>query len=395
MKTIKRLFDAQRPRFSPGGKLENWYPFFEAMETVFFASDEVTPGRGPHIRDSLDLKRYLATVLFILMPLFFFGIYNTGYQARLAAGMSLDFWPVTWSGARFVLPIVLVSYGVGFAWEILFAVIRRHPISEGLFLTAMLFPLTLPPTTPLWQVALGISFGIVIGKEIFGGTGRNFLNPALTGRAFLYFAYPAQMSGDTVWLALSGLKETAVDAITAATPLVVAAATETAGTVEETLAGAGYTVSTLFFGLYPDSIGASSTLLCLIGAILLMMMGIASYRIILGDILGLILTGFLLNLLATETSSPYMTLNPFYHLLMGGTAFGFAFMTTDPVSAPDLHAARWIYGFAIGALTVLIRVFNPAFPEGIMLAILFMNVLAALLDHIVIRFRLKKRVPNV
>ncbi len=395
MKTIKRFFDAQRPRFSQGGKWEKWYPFFEAMETVFFASDEVTPLKGPHIRDALDLKRYLATVLFILIPLFFFGIYNTGFQTRLAAGLPLDFWSVILSGTISVLPIVLVSYGVGFAWEILFAVVRRHPISEGLFVTAMLFPLTLPATTPLWQVALGISFGIVLGKEIFGGTGRNFLNPALTGRAFLYFAYPAQMSGDAIWVAVTGLKDSAVDAVSSATPLVIAAATETAGAVEEALAGAGYTVSTLFFGRYPDSIGASSTLLCLVGAILLVVMGIASYRIIVGDILGVLVTGFLLNLLATEGSSAFMTLNPVYHLLMGGTAFGFAFMTTDPVSAPDLHAARWIYGFAIGALTVLIRVFNPAFPEGIMLAILFMNVFAPLLDHLVVRFRLKKRIPNV
>lgn len=395
MNPIKRFFDAQRPRFSSGGRFEKWYPFYEAMETVFFASDEVTPASGPQIRDSLDLKRYLATVVLILMPLFFFGIYNTGYQTRLSAGLPLDIAPVIISGMWTVLPIVIVSYVVGFAWEIVFAVIRRHPISEGLFVTAMLFPLTLPPSTPLWQVALGISFGIVIGKEIFGGTGRNFLNPALTGRAFLYFAYPAQMSGDAVWVALSGLTETAVDAVTSATPLVVAAAVETAGTVEETLANAGYTVSTLFFGRYPDSIGASSTLLCLIGAILLVIMGVASYRIILGDIIGVLVTGFALNLLATEGSSPYMTINPIYHLLMGGTAFGFAFMTTDPVSAPDLHTARWIYGFAIGALTVLIRVFNPAFPEGIMLAILFMNVLAPLLDHLTVRWRLKKRVPNV
>lgn len=395
MKIIKRFFESQRTHFGPGGKLEKWYPFFEAMETIFFASDEVTPGQGPHIRDSLDLKRYLATVVFILVPLLFFGIYNAGYQTRLAAGVPLDFWAVMLSGSYSVLPIVIVSYGVGMVWEVLFAVIRRHPISEGLFVSAMLFPLTLPPTTPLWQVALGISFGIVIGKEIFGGTGRNFLNPALTGRAFLYFAYPVQMSGDEVWVALSRFKETAVDAVTAATPLAVAAATKTAGAVEKSLADAGYTVSTLFFGRYPDSIGASSTLLCLIGAIILMVMGIASYRIIIGDILGVLVVGFLLNLLATNNSSPFMTMNPLYHLLMGGTAFGIAFMATDPVSAPDLNAARWIYGFAIGALTVFIRVFNPAFPEGIMLAILFMNILAPLLDHLVVRLRLKKRVPNV
>jgi Na+-transporting NADH:ubiquinone oxidoreductase subunit B len=258
----------------------------------------------------------------------------------------------------------------------------------------MLFPLTLPPTIPLWQVALGISFGIVIGKEIFGGTGRNFLNPALTGRAFLYFAYPAQNSGDAVWTAISGVKEAAVDAMSAATPLVVAAR-QTAGKVETALSEAGYTITNLFFGLYPDSIGASSTLLCLMGALVLITVGVASYRIILGDILGVLVMGFALNLMATEASSPYWSLNPLYHLLMGGTAFGFAFMTTDPVSAPDLHLARWIYGFLIGALTVLIRVFNPAFPEGIMLAILFMNVFAPLLDHMIVKFRLKRRLPNV
>jgi Na+-transporting NADH:ubiquinone oxidoreductase subunit B len=289
--------------------------------------------------------------------------------------------------------LVLVSYIVGFGWEILFAVIRRHEISEGVFVTAMLFPLTLPPTTPLWQVALGMSFGVVIGKEIFGGTGRNFLNPALTGRAFLFFAYPGSMSGDAVWTVISGT-QAAVDTFSGATPLAISALTDS-GSVEAALSKAGYSFSKLFLGLYPDSLGASSALLCLIGATVLIFLGIASYRIILGDIIGVLFAGYLLNVLASDTSMPFLSLNPFYHLLIGGAAFGIAFMTTDPVSAPDLHESRWIYGFLIGALTVLIRVFNPAFPEGIMLAILFMNVFAPLLDHIILRAKLKKRVPNV
>jgi Na+-transporting NADH:ubiquinone oxidoreductase subunit B len=256
----------------------------------------------------------------------------------------------------------------------------------------MLFPLTLPPTLPLWQAALGISFGIVIGKEIFGGTGRNFLNPALTGRAFLYFAYPAQNSGD-VWTVISGGKA-AVDTVSGATPLVISASTNS-GTVQQALAEKGYTAAKLFFGLYPDSIGASSTLLCIIGALFLIILGIASYRIILGGAFGVLAMGYLLNIVASDGSMPYLSLNPFYHLLMGGTAFGIAYMATDPVSAPDMNPARWIYGAACGALTVLIRVFNPAFPEGIMLSILFMNIFAPLLDHLVVRMRLGRRVPNV
>jgi len=292
-----------------------------------------------------------------------------------------------------LLPLVIVSYAVGFFWEILFAVVRKHEISEGLFVSAMLFPLTLPPTLPLWQAALGISFGMVVGKEIFGGTGRNFLNPALTGRVFLYFAYPAQNSGD-VWTVISSGKAAVVDIVSGATPLAISTATES-GSVQQALAEKGFSFSKLFFGLYPDSIGASSTLLCLIGALFLIVLGIASYRIILGGILGVLVMGFFLNIVASDTSMPYLSLNPFYHLLMGGTAFGIAYMTTDPVSAPDMTTAKWIYGFAIGALTVLIRVFNPAFPEGIMLSILFMNIFAPLLDYLIIRVRLSKRAPNV
>jgi Na+-transporting NADH:ubiquinone oxidoreductase subunit B len=322
-------------------------------------------------------------------------MYNVGLQSFKAAGRAQEFWPMFLFGAQTVMPLVLISYLFGFGWEIVFAAIRKHPISEGVFVTAMLFPLTLPPTTPWWQAALGISFGVVIGKEVFGGTGRNFLNPALTGRAFLYFAYPVQMSGDAVWTAVVQRGADAVDAVSAATPLVVAATAKAGGAVEQALTRAGYSLQTLFLGLYPDSIGASSTLLCLVGAVALVVLGVASHRIILGDILGILAMGYALNLLAGEGAMPYYRLNPWYHLLMGGTAFGIAFMSTDPVSAPDTHGARWIYGFLIGALTVVIRVFNPAFPEGIMLAILFMNVFAPLLDHIAVSMRLKRRIANV
>ncbi len=392
MKGLKRFFDLKRRHFEQGGRFEKLYPFYESIESIFFAPAVVTE-TGPFVRDSLDVKRYMMLVIVALLPHLLFGIYNAGYQSQLASGFSMSFFPVVARGIWIVLPLVIVSYVVGFFWEILFAVVRKHEISEGLFVSAMLFPLTLPPTLPLWQAALGISFGIVVGKEIFGGTGRNFLNPALTGRAFLYFAYPAQNSGD-VWTVISSGKAAAVDAVSGATPLAISAATDS-GTVQQALAEKGFSVSKLFFGLYPDSIGASSTLLCIIGALFLIIIGVASYRIILGDIIGVLAMGYLLNIVASDASMPYLSVNPFYHLLMGGTAFGIAYMTTDPVSAPDMNAAKWIYGFAIGALTVLIRVFNPAFPEGIMLSILFMNIFAPLLDHLVIKVRLRKRIPNV
>ncbi len=394
MKAIRQIFENQRRHFEGNGPLARLEPFYEAMERVFFGTGQVT-GQAPHARDSLTVQRYMMLVIVMLLPCLFFGMYNVGLQSFKAAGQPLDFWPMMVFGAQIVLPLVIISYLFGFGWEIVFSAIRKHPISEGVFVTAMLFPLTLPPTTPWWQAALGISFGVVLGKEVFGGTGRNFLNPALTGRAFLYFAYPIQMSGDAVWTAVYNHGSQAVDAVTAATPLALATTAPASQTVEQTLAAAGYDFSTLFLGFYPDSIGASSALLCLIGAVVLMIIGVASYRIIVGDIIGVLALGYVLNLFAGEGSAPYLGMNPFYHLIIGGTAFGIAFMTTDPVSAPDTHAARWIYGFFIGALTVLIRVFNPAFPEGIMLAILFMNVFAPLLDHLVIRLRIRKRIPNI
>lgn len=394
MNPIRNFFDTQRKHFQQGGPLARLEGFFEAMQGVFFGTDAKTQ-TAPHPRDGITVQRYMMLVIVMLLPCLFFGMYNVGLQAFKAAGQPLNFWAMLVFGAQKVLPLVFISYLFGFGWEIVFSVVRKHPISEGVFVTAMLFPLTLPPTTPWWQAALGISFGVVLGKEVFGGTGRNFLNPALTGRAFLYFAYPVRMAGDAVWTAVYNGGAKAVDAVSAATPLAVVPATPVGQTAHSALINAGYDWRTLFLGFYPDSIGASSTLLCLIGAVVLIAIGVVSYRIIIGDILGVLAMGYLLNLLAGEGSSPYLSMDPVYHLLIGGTAFGIAFMTTDPVSAPDTHGARWIYGFLIGVLTVLIRVFNPAFPEGIMLAVLFMNVFAPLLDHIVVRVAVRRRIPNV
>ncbi|MBW2193643.1 MAG: NADH:ubiquinone reductase (Na(+)-transporting) subunit B, partial [Deltaproteobacteria bacterium] len=364
---------------------------------LFFIPGNVAR-QDPHVRDSLDLKRLMSFVLLALIPPLGFGIYNTGYQSCLASGLPAGalaaFLKVLW----IVLPIIMVSYVVGLFWEVLFASMRKHPVSEGFLVTGLLFPLTLPPTIPLWQVAIGISFGVVIGKEIFGGTGRNFLNPALTGRAFLFFAYPGNMTGERVWAVVDSAKSMTVDAVSGATPLVVSAVGGAADLVGSSLAKAGYTFPKLLVGTYPGSIGGTSALMCLVGASVLLLTGIASYRIVFGGVLGVLCAaypGYLLSHFSGSTSIPMLSLHPIYHLAMGGFAFGIAYMATDPVTAPGMNTSKWIYGFAIGILTVLIRIFNPAFPEGIMLAILFMNLFSPLLDHYEIQTRLKKRVPNV
>ncbi len=394
MKFIADIFDKSRPLFQGDGKLAKWYPIFEATESFFFIPG-LTTQVDAHVRDSLDVKRFMSFVILALLPPFLFGIYNAGYQSNLASGASLSPFSIVFQGILIVLPLVVVSYGVGFFWEILFAVVRKHPISEGFLVTGLLFPLTLPPTMPLWQAAVGISFGVVIGKEVFGGTGRNILNPALTGRAFLFFAYPAKMSGDAVWVVIDKAKTGALDVLSGATPLSIAGLAGSQEKIESVLNGAGYPFLKLLLGNYPGSIGATSALLCLAGAVLLMVVGIASYRIIVGGVLGVLCTGYLLNIVALDASPAWLSLNPFHHLVMGGFAFGIAYMATDPVSAPGMDNARWIYGFFIGMLTVLIRVFNPAYPEGIMLAILFMNLFSPLLDYFAIKMKLKKRVINV
>jgi len=397
MRFIKDFFDATRIHFTEGGRLQRLYPLFEAFETLFFI-----PGHGtqnaPHVRDSLDLKRLMSTVIVALIPPLLFGIYNTGYQSNLASGLSVDFTAVFLKGLSIALPVIIVSYGVGFFWEIVFASIRKHNISEGFLVTGLLFPLTLPPTIPLWQVAVGISFGVIFGKEIFGGTGKNFLNPALTGRAFLFFSYPGNMSGEKVWTFVSGVKTSAADAFSGATPLAVSAVEGAFDIVQTSLTKAGFTFFKLFGGNYPGSIGGTSTLMCLLGAIILIVTGIASYRIMLGGVMGVLAAaapGYLVSLFSGSSSVPMLALHPFYHLVTGGFAFGIVYMATDPVSAPGMNTSKWIYGFLIGVLTVFIRVFNPAFPEGIMLSILFMNLFSPLLDHYEIKARLRKKVPNV
>jgi Na+-transporting NADH:ubiquinone oxidoreductase subunit B len=393
-KRIERLFDAPRKHFEEGGKLEKLGPFYEATEAFFLFP--VIPTRDrPLIRDSLDLKRFMSLVIVALIPPTLFGIWNVGYQSRLAQELSTDFAPVFLAGLSFVLPLILVSYAVGFFWEALFAAIRKHPISEGLLVTGLLYPLTLPPDLPLWQAAMGMSFGIVIGKEIFGGTGRNLFNPALTARAFVFFAYPGQMSGDAVWVAVGETAGKAVDAVTGATPLALTTLAAPFETVEEMLAENGYTLSTLFIGNYPGTIAGTPALLSLLGAGFLILVGVANYRVIAGGIIGLLAMAGILNLFAGPASPPWFGVNPLYHLAAGGFAFGIAYMATDPVTGPGTARARWIYGFLIGALTILIRVFNPAFPEGVMLAILFMNLFAPLMEYTDVRLKISKRIPNV
>ncbi len=392
-KYIQRLFDARRDLFEEGGRLEKLGPFFEATE-AFFLYPVIPTTKKPAIRDSLDLKRFMSLVIVALLPPTIFGIWNAGYQSRLASGLSTEMLPVFLTGFYFVVPIILVSYLVGFFWETLFAAIRKHPISEGLLVTGLLYPLTLPPDIPLWQVAVGMSFGIVIGKEIFGGTGRNIFNPALTARAFVFFAYPAQMSGNAVWVAVRNKAGQAVDAVTGATPLSFTELAAPFNTIEDLLHANGYNLSRLLLGHYPGTIGGTSALLCLIGAAFLVFLGIANFRIIVGGILGLLTMASVLNLFAGPNSLPWFGVNPIYHLFSGGFAFGIAYMATDPVSGPGTNRARWIYGFLIGMLTVLIRVFNPAFPEGVMLAILFMNLFAPLMEYTEIRLKIAKRIPN-
>ncbi|MCF8027829.1 MAG: NADH:ubiquinone reductase (Na(+)-transporting) subunit B [Desulfobacteraceae bacterium] len=393
-KNLRKIFDAPRKHFESGGRLEKLGPLFEAIEDVFFFPAEATKNR-PLVRDSLDLKRFMSSVLVALIPPLLFGIYNTGYHSRLASEMATAFMPSFTTGLGIVLPIILVSYAVGLFWELLFAAIRKHPISEGFLVTGLLFPLTLPPTIPLWQVAAGITFGVVIGKEVFGGTGRNLFNPALTARAFVFFAYPAQMSGNAVWVAVKEKAAGAVDAVTGPTPLAVTELQAPFNNIQEMLTDQGYTFSTLFWGQYPGTIGGTSAFCSLLGAGLLILLGIASYRTILAAVAGLLATGFLLNLAASPDTLPWFSVSPFYHLVAGGFAFGAAYMATDPVTAPGTDRAKWIYGFLIGSLTVLIRVVNPAFPEGVMLAILFMNMFAPLLEYTEIRLRVKKRIPHV
>ena len=399
MRFLRALLDKQARLFEKGGKLEKLYPLYEANDSFLFTPGHVTAGAS-HVRDGLDVKRLMMTVVVALTGCVYMAIYNTGYQANLAiragapmldtwqsaavVALGLSFDPDQWlacviHGALYYLPVLGVTFAVGGAWEALFAIVRKHEINEGFLVTGMLFPLILPPTLPLWQVALGISFGVVIGKEIFGGTGMNVLNPALTARAFVFFAYPANMSGDTAWITAA----TTSDGVSGATWLAL-----TALDGDQALTGLDW--GEAFMGFVPGSMGETSTLACLLGAAVLIITQVGSWRIMLSVALGTFVTAWFLNVIGSNTN-PAFAVSPAWHFVLGGWAFGTVFMATDPVSAPASDPGRYMYGFLIGVLVVLIRVVNPAYPEGMMLSILFMNLFAPVLDYFVVRSNVKRR----
>ena len=357
-------------------------PLIEEVDAFFRTPDTLTQ-QAPFVRDVISLKRVMVIVVIALMPCLFMGMYNVGYQVLAFQRLPTTFSGCMGIGAGVVLPIILVTYLVGGFWEVLFSVVRRHRISEGFFVTGMLFALAMPPSIKLWQVAMGISFGVIFGKEIFGGTGRNIFNPALTGRAFMFFSYPIQFSGSDAYAAIDGF--------TQATPLSILNDAGYGSNAVATLQAAGYTLPKAFIGLIPGSIGETSTLACLLGLVLLLVTRIASWRTITACFLGLITTSLLLFGLSGPERMTYFTLPPYWHLVIGSFAYGSIFMATDPVSSAATNTGRWIYGFMIGFMIVLIRVFNPAFTDGVLLSILFMNAFAPLIDHFVVQSHIKRR----
>ncbi len=400
---LKAYLEKIEPDFEPGGKHEKWYALYEAVATIFYTPGKVNTS-STHVRDSIDLKRIMIMVWMATFPAMFYGMYNIGNQANIAilAGATL---PDAWQAALFTalggqlgvadasaltlffygacwwLPIYAVTFAVGGFWEVLFASVRKHEVNEGFFVTSVLFALTLPATVPLWQVALGITFGVVIAKEVFGGTGRNFLNPALSGRAFLYFAYPAQMSGDSIWVAADGYS--------GATWLSQAAS----GTMDFSDMAAW---TQAFLGNIQGSAGEVSTLAIMLGGLFIIYLRIASWRIVAGVLFGVIFLSTILNMVApADNPSHYLAMPWYWHMVIGGMAFGMFFMATDPVSASFTDTGKWAYGFFIGMMTVIVRVLNPAFPEGIMLAILFANLWAPLFDYFVAQSNIKRRVARV
>ncbi|HGK8531221.1 TPA: NADH:ubiquinone reductase (Na(+)-transporting) subunit B [Yersinia enterocolitica] len=406
---LKSFLEKIEHHFEAGGKLEKYYPLYEAAATIFYTQGKVTPGAS-HVRDAIDLKRMMILVWLAVFPAMFWGMYNVGGQAipalnqlysgaelqqiiasdwhyRLAQLLDASLAPdAGWVskmvlGAVYFLPIYAVVFIVGGFWEVVFSIIRKHEINEGFFVTSILFSLIVPPTLPLWQAALGISFGVVIGKEIFGGTGRNFLNPALAGRAFLFFAYPAHISGDLVW--------TAADGFSGATPLSQWSVNGSHSLVN-TVSGQPITWMDAFLGNIPGSIGEVSTLMILIGGAIILFGRVASWRIVAGVMIGMIATAYLFNWVGS-TTNPLFAMPWYWHLVLGGFAFGMIFMATDPVSASFTNKGKWWYGGLIGAMCVLIRVANPAYPEGMMLAILFANLFAPLFDYVVVQANIKRR----
>lgn len=403
MKFLHDLLDKQRPLFEKGGKFEKLYPLWEANETFLFKPGLTAGKKGVQVRDAVDLKRMMITVVIAMIPCLIFGIFNVGYQHYIAIGEATSFFSIDnlLFGARWVLPIVLVSYAAGGAVEVTIGIIRKHPINEGFLVTGMLIPLIVPPTIPLWQVALATVFGVLVGKEIFGGTGMNILNVAMTARAFLYFAYPTDISGE-VWTQLADM--TPVDGYSGATALAIAneVSVSAAGTVVDGLTKANSVLAAPFGGEFfsfqnmliggiPGSIGETSTLMALIGAIILIATRVGSWKIIVSVFAGAFAMGTIFNLAG---ANEFMLVPAHYHFVFGGLAFGAVFMATDPVSASQTEVGKWIYGLLIGMLTVVIRVLNPAYPEGIMLAVLFVNVFAPLIDFYVVEANKKRRLAR-
>ena len=400
MRRLRSFLDRTQPLFLPGGRFARYHALFEMVDTLFYSPPDLTRG-APHVRDAIDLKRVMILVVFAAAPAALVGMWNVGFQANSAMlamgvesieglrgsvlgmlfagndpGSTYDNFML---GLSYFLPIYIVTMAAGGFWEILFSGVRNHEINEGFFVTSLLYALILPATIPLWQVAIGISFGVVIGKEVFGGTGKNFLNPALVGRAFLYFAYPVQISGDAVW--------TPVDGFTGATALGISAIEGMAGVVDS-----GLTWTQAFLGQMQGSIGETSAAACLVGAFIIVYTGVGSWRIIVGCFAGLIIPVLLTSSL--ETANPMLGMPWHWHVVLGGFAFGAVYMATDPVSATQTEAGKWAYGLLIGFITWVIRVINPAFPEGIMLAILFANIFAPVIDYVVIRANIRRRLKR-
>ena len=373
---LRSLLDSVKDQFEKGGKYEKFFPLYDALDTFLYTPSTVTPS-APHVRDSIDLKRSMIFVVIAMVPAILFGIFNIGYQDDSTRTIADNFV----FGLYYALPIIAISYAVGGICEVLFAIIRKHEVNEGFLVTGMLIPLTMPPDIPLWMVAVATAFGVIIGKEIFGGTGYNIFNPALTARAFIYFAYPSEISGDLVWT---------VDGVSTATPLLQAASTQGSDSLT-LLSSANYTFEQMFLGLIPGSIGETSTLACLIGAGFLLVTKVANWRIMLGMTLGMIVTSIIFMFLSPYSTNPMLSLPPHYHFVMGSFAFGMVFMATEPVTASHTNKGRWFYGIIIGVMTVIIRSINPAYPEGVMLAILFANAFAPLIDYFVLQENIKRR----
>ena len=387
MKFVQNLFDTTRPAVTTG-KLKGLFPLHNALETMFFVPNH-NAHSGAHVRDAIDMKRTMVTVIFALVPALIFGLFNAGYQHHLAIGQIESGWANFWTldnalyGALKVIPMIAVTYIAGLAIEIYFAYRNKHAVNEGFLVSGILIPLIMPVDIPLWMVAISTAFAVLIGKEVFGGTGMNILNPALTARAFAFFAYPTYMSGDKVWAGLTN-----VDGVSSATALGQYATT---GTTD-------YSAWDAFLGIIPGSIGETSTIAILIGAVYLIATVVGSWKIMFSAVLGALTMGIIFNGVADLMISPeqqaYLAVPFYYHLVFGGFAFGAVFMATDPVSAAHTERGKWIYGFLVGVFSIMIRVFNPAYPEGVMLAILLMNVMAPLIDHYVVNANIQKRLKR-